>query len=183
MKASHLLLAISLTLSAPTAVSATTIVAQTLEEMASAADLIVLGVVIETHAELNDGNIITLTQIEVERQWGPAAAGEAVVTVVTPGGRVGDLATRVAGTETFTPGERVLIYLRGDGTGRFMSASLAFSKFTVRAGDAEPIAFREADGAMMILGPDGLPLDPGSDDYPSIIPLDDLLDTIAPAQP
>lgn len=183
MKAAHLLFAIGLTLSAPTAASATTIVAQTLQEMASSSDLIVLGVVTETHAELVDGNIVTLTQIEVERQWGPAAAGETTITVVTPGGRVGDLATRVAGTETFTPGERVVVYLRSDGTGRYASSALAFSKFTVRAGDSEPIAFREADGAMLILGPDGMPLETNSDDYPSIIPLDDLLDTIAPAQP
>jgi hypothetical protein len=183
MNIAKTLLAGILLLAAPSAASATTIVAQTLQEMATTSDLIVLGVVTETHAELEDGNIVTLTEIEVEQQWGPAASGATTITVVTPGGRVGDLATRVAGTETFNPGERVVIYLRRNGDDRFSSSALAFSKFTVRAGDTEPIAFREADGTMMILGPDGLPVVGNSDEYPSFVPLDDLLDTIVIPDP
>jgi hypothetical protein len=171
------LLWIALSCAAATPAFATTIVAQTVEEMTAAASLVVLGSVVETRSDLVDGSIITLTTIETVSTWGPNAPAASVV-VITPGGRVGDIATRVAGAETWAVGERVLVFLQDAGGGQYRSMALAFSKFTVRAGESGDVALREADGEMFLLGPDGNPTQVNAPDYPAVMPLPVLLQLI-----
>jgi len=49
----------------------------------------------------------------IERWKGPGQTAEGRLTVIQPGGTVGDLTMTVTGLTSFTPGERAVVFLRG----------------------------------------------------------------------
>jgi hypothetical protein len=58
--------------------------------------------------------IFSTVDLKVVERWkGPGQAAEGHLTVIQPGGTVGDLTMTVTGLTSFTPGERAVVFLRG----------------------------------------------------------------------
>ncbi len=57
--------------------------------------------------------IFTTIELSVVESWKGGAQPASHLTVVQPGGAVGDIAMTVFGMPQFTPGERLLVFLRG----------------------------------------------------------------------
>jgi hypothetical protein len=71
--------------------------------------------VVSVKSAWDDGHqrIYTSTVLQVVESWkGSPGAGERI-TLVQPGGTVGDISMMVIGTSSFSPGERSLVFLRG----------------------------------------------------------------------
>lgn len=59
--------------------------------------------------------IFSTVELKVVERWkGPGQPAEGHLTVIQPGGTVGDLTMTVTGLTSFTPGERAVVFLRGD---------------------------------------------------------------------
>jgi hypothetical protein len=87
-----------------------------LDELVAQADQILLGrVVFSESFQRPNGTIGTWHRIQIERDVRGSAADEREVMVETLGGSLGDVAMRVEGEPTFAVGERVLVFVRGDG--------------------------------------------------------------------
>lgn len=132
--AAALLLAPSL---APAPARAAVFEQVSVEAVARDADAVVRGRVVASAARFGASGrrIVTESTVEVDEAWKGAPARR--VTVVTPGGRVGDLAQRTEGAAALAPGEEVVLFLvaRGD---VFAVAAHAAGKFTVEGGLARP---------------------------------------------
>jgi hypothetical protein len=57
--------------------------------------------------------IFTTIELSVVESWKGGTQPASHITVVQPGGTVGDIAMTVFGMSHFTPGERTLVFLRG----------------------------------------------------------------------
>ena len=129
--------AIALALAVATAAPAAAMVVEgaTVAELAAATDLVVRGVVVATRAVRHEGRVATVTTVDVIDAYGDAAP--ATVRVWTWGGVMDDLATRVAGAESWSVGEEVIVFLDATSDGWFVSHGGAYTKFSVDAdGDA-----------------------------------------------
>jgi hypothetical protein len=59
--------------------------------------------------------IFSTVELKVVERWkGPGQPAEGHLTVIQPGGTVGDLTMTVTGLTSFTPGERAVVFLRGN---------------------------------------------------------------------
>jgi len=59
--------------------------------------------------------IFSTVDLKVVERWkGPGQPAEGHLTVIQPGGTVGDLTMTVTGLTSFTPGERAVVFLRGN---------------------------------------------------------------------
>jgi hypothetical protein len=165
----------------PTPAGATTIVGGTVAELAASSDLVVAGTVLRTESTYADSMIVTRTTLRVEQVYQGGVTSNEIV-IVSPGGRVGDLATRVAGADTYTSGEQVLVFLQQGQDGNYGSVALAFSKFTLAPSEGGWTATRQADGAtVLVAGTDGT-LVPADGSFPSVVPLSVLEEQLAPSQ-
>lgn len=157
----------------PASAQATTIVGGSTGELAASASLIIAGTVVSSEASYADSMIVTQTTIRVEQVYQGGVTSDEII-VVSPGGRVGDIATRVAGADTYSVGEHVLVFLQQGHDGSYGSVALAFSKFTLSPTEGGWIATRQADGAAVLMaGEDGRLIDAG-DTFPTVIPLEEL---------
>lgn len=78
------------------------------------------------------GWLETVTELRIDEAIkGPLAAGE-TVRVVELGGVVGTRHYAVPGSPTYTPGERVLLFLDTNDRGEWVSKAMAIGKFSVR---------------------------------------------------
>ena len=99
---------------------ASIVMALELSDLVQQADQIVVVDVLSQHADWDTKHqrILSTIELEVVERWkGNGATGGAAsdrITVVQPGGTVGDLTMTVTGLSTFTPGERALVFLRGN---------------------------------------------------------------------
>jgi len=58
--------------------------------------------------------IFSTVDLKVVERWkGPGQADEGRLTIIQPGGTVGDLTMTVTGLTSFSPGERAVVFLRG----------------------------------------------------------------------
>src|SRR5262245_6980508 len=89
-------------------------VAMDLEGLTRAADHVVVGEVLDVQSswDTEHRHIYSTVTIGVAESWKGDAAAR-TITVVQPGGTLGDHVTRVAGLATFTQGERAVLCLRG----------------------------------------------------------------------
>lgn len=88
-----------------------------LDELVGQADQIFLGKVVFSESfQRPNGTIGTLHRIEVEQDVRGTAPDEREVMVETLGGRLGELGMRVEGEPSFSLGERVVVFVRGDGS-------------------------------------------------------------------
>jgi len=88
--------------------------AMDLDGLARAADHVVVGEIVDVRGawDAEYRHIYSTVTIVVSESWKGTASGQ-TLTVVQPGGTLGDYVTRVAGLATFTPGERAVLFLRG----------------------------------------------------------------------
>ncbi|HZX93813.1 MAG TPA: hypothetical protein VFE90_04815 [Myxococcales bacterium] len=77
------------------------------------------------------GEIFTTVVLRTLETWKGAPAAE--VTVLVPGGEVGDLSQTVQGAAAFQDGEEVVLFLRARGQGVFDVEQFALGKFAVGA--------------------------------------------------
>ena len=86
-----------------------------LVELANGADRIVVGTVQSVHAawDLQHRKIISTIEVDIEDIWKGLQAGNRRVTIVQPGGSVGDMEMTVQGMPSFILGEKSLLFLHG----------------------------------------------------------------------
>lgn len=95
--------------------SATTIRAMSLDELVGAADQIVVVTVSSTSArwDAEHRKIHSTIEVDVEEAWKGDTRTRDRLTLVQPGGTVGDIEMTVIGMPRFAPGERSLLFLKG----------------------------------------------------------------------
>ena len=95
--------------------SASLVVALDLPTMVERADLVAVVDVVSVSAAWDDKHerILTTVELSVVESWKGPMAPASHVTIVQPGGQVGDIQMTVFGMSQFTRGERALVFLRG----------------------------------------------------------------------
>ncbi len=93
---------------------ATLLRAMSLAELASSADSIVVGTVFSVNAawDAEHRKILSTIEIDVEESW-KGSSDTQRITLVQPGGGVGDIEMTVQGMPTFSTRERSLLFLQG----------------------------------------------------------------------
>jgi hypothetical protein len=87
-----------------------------LDDLVEQSDGIFLGrVVLSESFQRANGTLGTWHRIVIERDVRGTASSEQEVIVETLGGQLGDLGMRVEGEPSFSLGERVVVFVRGDG--------------------------------------------------------------------
>lgn len=89
-----------------------------------------------------DGYVVTDYRLDVEQTLKGTAAG--TITVSEIGGAAGGRFTFIADSATYTPGERVMVFLKKRGDGTYFTASMAMGKFSfTRNARGEAVVTRE----------------------------------------
>jgi hypothetical protein len=109
------------TLLAPGPARASIVMALDLPDLVRQADHIALVDVVSQQSawDTKHERIISTVELAVVERWkgaAPPGAASDHLTIVQPGGTVGDLTMTVTGLSTFSPGERALVFLRGAST-------------------------------------------------------------------
>ena len=110
------LLAVVATMSGGTSSSwASVLRAMSLGELTLASDSIVVGSVVSVSAawDLQHRRIISTIEVEVEQSWKGSWSANRRITLVQPGGSVGDIEMTVGGMPSFSVGEKSLLFLQG----------------------------------------------------------------------
>jgi hypothetical protein len=100
---------------APRTGSASLVVALDLQTMVSRADNVAVVDVVSVTAAWDERHeqILSTITLSVVESWKGAAAPATRLTVVQPGGAVGDIVQTVHGMTRFSPGERAVVFLQG----------------------------------------------------------------------
>lgn len=109
-------LALGTSFDASRAANASIVMALDLPALVQQADHIALVDVVSQRSDwdVKHERILSTIDLKVVERWkGQVSSGEDRITIVQPGGTVGDLTMTVTGLSTFTPGERALVFLRG----------------------------------------------------------------------
>jgi hypothetical protein len=130
-----LLLALSLALLSPRGASAAIAQRTTVEELARTSDAVIRGKVERQRAAWFGRRIYTEVEVRTSDVWRGSAP--AVVTVLVPGGVVGDIGQHVDAAPSFGAGEEVVVFLAGAG-GRAQVNGLSQGKFSVAGGVVRP---------------------------------------------
>lgn len=117
-----------------TPVAATVLADWDLNDLATRADRVVIGVIGEQRSVRVDGRLMTETLIRVERTLHGQHRPTVVVTQL--GGREGDRVSEVIGTAELIAGERMLLFTYGHADGRRYLVGMALGAFFVRDGGA-----------------------------------------------
>ncbi|MEW5742859.1 MAG: hypothetical protein AB1938_28345 [Myxococcota bacterium] len=130
---------------------ATTLVAQDVSALTQSSEVVVRARVLASQARWtrDHARIITDTELEVLAAW--KGSPGARVVVMQPGGIVGDVGQKVAGTARFEPGEEVVLFLEPRGE-RFTVAGMAQGAFHLaRSSDGKAVfARQELDEALLL---------------------------------
>jgi hypothetical protein len=142
------LVVLALLVLVPLTASATVVMAMSMEEMAARVPLIVRGTVHRTDTQWGEGRARIWTYGEVVVTETLKGAGRATVVVRQPGGVIGDIGERVAGTATLTPGEEVVLFLEPvtDEPNVFIPFALAASKVSLENRRGVKVAVRDLSG-------------------------------------
>jgi hypothetical protein len=118
---------------APRTGSASLVVALDLQTMVSRADNVAVVDVVSVTAAWDERHeqILSTITLSVVESWKGAAAPATRLTVVQPGGAVGDIVQTVHGMTRFSPGERAVVFLQG-ATERAHVVGMAQGKRLVR---------------------------------------------------
>lgn len=103
------------------------------EALTAAADLVVHAQVVRRTSGWGTagGQIFTTVVLSTVETWKGEPAGE--LSVLVPGGEVGDLSQTVSGMAVFGEGEEVIVFLRRRAPGVFALERMALGKFSVGA--------------------------------------------------
>jgi hypothetical protein len=134
------------------AARATTVIPPTFEEMADRAELVFVGKVVGSHSEWHPAGtrqvIFTLVEFEIQEVL-KGNAGK-TVTLQFLGGTVGDVTLEVAAVPRFNVGDRVLLFVEGNGVHFCPLVGVFHGKFGLRRD--------EKTGRDIVLMHDGKPL-------------------------
>lgn len=101
-------------------------------ELATRAELVVLGTVAAVESQWNADRTLIETRVDIQVAATPRGEPRPdLVSLWEPGGRVGTLAAEIAGTPRFSPGERVLLFLRRGRDGRLHVVERFQGKFSI----------------------------------------------------
>ncbi len=141
------LLALAAGLGAVAPARATLIMALDLPAMVERAERIAVVDVVSVQAAWNarHDRITTAVQLQVVEAWKGGLPPGTRLTVLQPGGTVGDITTTVDGMPRFAPGERTLVFLHGP-PDRATVVGLTQGK--------RPMRREPASGRWMVRGPD-----------------------------
>jgi len=146
MKYSIPLFLLLCTLFAASAATAAVYIVPSDRDMIRQADAIVVATTGDGFSEYaNGGEIVTRTQLKLERVLkGPFTAGQTIETR-DPGGVVGNIAMGVSDGVVYTPGERVLLFMAKKGDG-WTTYGLALGKFAfVKGVDGDDLLVRTSE--------------------------------------
>jgi len=103
------------------------------ESLAAAADAVVYGQVVRRSSAWapGGGQIFTTVVLRPIETWKGASAGE--VSVLVPGGELGELSQMVQGAAAFNDAEEVVVFLHRRAPGTYGVERLALGKFVVGA--------------------------------------------------
>ncbi len=89
-----------------------------------------------------DGYVVTDYRLDVEQTFKGTAAG--TITVSEIGGAAGERFTFISDSAAYTPGERVMVFLKKRADGTYFTASMAMGKFSfTRNAQGEAVVTRE----------------------------------------
>ena len=113
---------------------ATTVIPPTFEEMTDRAELIIVGKVINTHAEWRvvGTHRVIFTLVEFEKTEVLKGEAGASVTLQFLGGTVGDVTMEISGVPTFSAGDREFLFVKGNGIQFCPVVGVFHGKFGVR---------------------------------------------------
>lgn len=131
----HFSIVLLLLLAGATSVRPTTFARVSLEQLSSAAPLIVRAHCQGSIVSSVKGEIWTITSFEVREVWKGSAP--AVVRVRMLGGRTAELTSHVEGVPRFRPGEDVVLFLGPLRRGDYSVAGWAQGTFRIRRGGAD----------------------------------------------
>lgn len=114
-----------------TSASATTMVREDVPSLARSSDAIVRGKVVRTESRWTSDRMRIITLVEVEVEESLKGAPSRRITLVQPGGQVGDIAQKVSGLASLEQGEPVVLFLRRYGKARYVMNGLGQGKFRV----------------------------------------------------
>jgi len=108
------------------------------ESLTASADAVVRGQVLRSSSAWAPGGrqIFTTVVLKTLETWKGAPAAE--VTVLVPGGEVGDISQTVQGVAAFQEGEDVVVFLQRRGPSAFGVERMALGKFSVGGPGAAP---------------------------------------------
>ena len=117
--------------------NATTVIPPTFEEMTDRAELIFLGKVVSSRAEMRTvgTNQVIFTLVEFERQEVLKGEAGASVTLQFLGGTVGDVTLEIAGVPKFKAGDREFLFVEGNRVQFCPLVGVFHGKFGVRKDD------------------------------------------------
>ena len=117
--------------------NATTVIPPTFEEMTDRAELIFLGKVVSSRAEMRivGTNRVIFTLVEFERQEVLKGEAGASVTLQFLGGTVGDVTLEIAGVPKFKAGDREFLFVEGNRVQFCPLVGVFHGKFGVRKDD------------------------------------------------
>ncbi len=105
-------------------------------DLVNGADIIVIGTVLEHNSQWNREHTGIATKVEIsveDKVKGTVEQGR--ITIVVPGGEVGEIGELVSDTPSFTMGERVVVFLKPLSEGRVEVYGGYQGKFTVDSGN------------------------------------------------
>lgn len=155
--------------------SATTVVPLTLEEMNRAASDVVVGTVVSKKAAWDKDHRLIETRVLIKVDQRVKGNGKRVLTVVVPGGNVGDIGMRTPGAAVFTPGERLLLLAEPKGPGEVRPVGMFQGKMPITRDEARGLDMVRPPGPAW--GTEGEPIPPGkvSTGAPHPLPLEEVL--------
>ena len=153
-----------LALPQPSRVQASAIVAMDLEELTRSSTRVVVAEVLAVRSRWNRERTRIFSEIDVRlaEVWKGKGKPGSRLTVVQPGGAVGDIEMRVHGLTAFSEGERTVLFLGGDepawvvglGQGRRpLTFDVAAKMWMVEGGDRRAAVNLRKDGSFEHAGP------------------------------
>jgi len=172
------LLAALLALLGPAVATAATLVPLTLEDLEGLSSDIVVGTVLTTKAAWDDDHRLIETTVRIRVDRRVKGQGAAVMTVVVPGGLVGDVGMKRPGTAVFTVGERLLLFAEPGRAKKLRPVGMFQGKMGVARDEARGIDVVTPSGPAW--GPEGQPIPSGTEPAgpPPPLPLEEVLQRI-----
>ena len=136
-----------------TAASATVVERFDLSRLVKTADLIVVGEVLSSAAAWREGRIVTTVQVRNDAAIKGAA--DATIAIEVLGGEIKGLGQSVKGMASFSPGERVALFLQRAPSGAWRTVGLSQGKLRVEAGLTGLSLVRQFDGLSLVEQRDG----------------------------
>lgn len=136
---------------------ATTLLREDVASLSRDSDVIARGTVRRVESRWTQDRMRIVTEVEILITETLKGAPGTTVTILQPGGRVGDLVQRVSGLASFSQGEEVVVFLERRPGERYLVSGMAQGKFRVERSSDGTAAFAVPES----LG-DALVLDPSS---------------------